>query len=470
MTPTVLSNRTNGNPKVCGIEATDETLSSRGGLVLFAKYLESLCIAQLLAGRFSRLRKSAKGAQLGELFKQVLCFFADGTDFSMTRFDELQKDEGYAGVIESRSEKLVSSHTAKRFFKAFGLVCTPVFRAILRRLFIWRLKTERPEVIEITIDSMVMDNDDALKRHGVQPTYKKVKGFQPLHAIWNGLIVDAVFRGGKKNGNAGNTVALMARELVRLIRKEYDERAVIVFRLDAGFFDQDNFKVFDELGVGFVCSGKMYEDVKTAVAAIPAKQWQDFRAEKQTWQYAEWSYQAGSWKKAYRAIYTRLVDDETGQGVLEFARPDNVIVTNLQEKSAALKHCSKAQVRELSCAATIIASHHQRGADELPHRGIKDFGTQQLPFKRFAPNAAYYYLMVVGYFLFCCFKRDVVAETHPELAQAYATTVRRKLIDVAVKVIRRGRQIFLKVARAAFHTLMLDKLWARAVSCPAIPI
>ena len=470
MKATVATNQTNYNPKVCGIEATDENLSSRGGLVLFTKYVESLAITGLLSEQFSRLRKNGKGAKLEELFKQVLCFFADGTDFSMTRFDVLQRDPGYAGVIESRPNELVSSHTAKRFFKAFGLVCTPVFRRILRRLFIWRLKIERPDKIEITIDSMVMNNDDALKRHGVQPTYKKVKGFQPLHAIWDGRIVDAVFRGGKKNGNAGSTVALMARELVRLIRQEYDAQTMIVFRLDAGFFDQENFKAFDELKVGFICSGKMYDDVKDSVAAIPAKEWREFQTEKKTWQYAEWSYQAGSWEKGYRAIYTRLVNDETGQGVLEFARPENVIVTNLREQEPAFERYTKAQVSELACAETIIASHHQRGADELPHRGIKDFGTQQLPFKRFAPNSAYYYLMVIAYFLFCCFKRDVIAETHPELAQAYATTVRRKLIDVAARLIRRGRQTFLKVARTVFNTLKLHELWARTIACPAVPI
>jgi hypothetical protein len=45
-----------------------------------------------------------------------------------------------------------------------------------------------------------MDNDEAQKRQGVEPPYKKKKGFQPLQMIWNHKIVDAVFRGGKKHG------------------------------------------------------------------------------------------------------------------------------------------------------------------------------------------------------------------------------------------------------------------------------
>ena len=49
------------------------------------------------------------------------------------------------------------------------------------------------------MDTMVLDNDDALKRHGVEPTYKKVKGFHPLQLNWDRYFVDAVFRGGKKH-------------------------------------------------------------------------------------------------------------------------------------------------------------------------------------------------------------------------------------------------------------------------------
>ena len=70
-------------------------------------------------------------------------------------------------------------------------------------MFIERLRKQQPQIVILTLDTMVMNNDEALKRQGVQPTYKKVKGFQPLQLIWNGFIVDAVFREGKKHSNSG---------------------------------------------------------------------------------------------------------------------------------------------------------------------------------------------------------------------------------------------------------------------------
>jgi hypothetical protein len=51
-------------------------------------------------------------------------------------------------------------------------------------LFVWRLQIEKPGIIELFIDSVVWDNNDAGKRQGVAPTYKKVKGYQPLEISW----------------------------------------------------------------------------------------------------------------------------------------------------------------------------------------------------------------------------------------------------------------------------------------------
>ena len=68
------------------------------------------------------------------------------------------------------------------------------------------LRQTNRSVIEFCIDTIVLNNDDARKRHGVQPTYKKVKGFHPLQMKWGRYMVDAVFRGGRKHSNHSDTV------------------------------------------------------------------------------------------------------------------------------------------------------------------------------------------------------------------------------------------------------------------------
>ncbi len=51
---------------------------------------------------------------------------------------------------------------------------------------------------------MVLDNDDALKREGVEPTYKPVKGFQPLDIAWARVVVDLFFLKGTDHSNHGS--------------------------------------------------------------------------------------------------------------------------------------------------------------------------------------------------------------------------------------------------------------------------
>ncbi len=94
-----------------------------------------------------------------------------------------------------------------------------------------------------------MDNNDAEQRHRVQPTFKKVKGFQPLQLNWKGYFVDAVFRGGSKHSNYEDTVQKMIIHVVEQIRKHYSEDVPIILRCDSGFFDQKLFRCFQKLGI-----------------------------------------------------------------------------------------------------------------------------------------------------------------------------------------------------------------------------
>ena len=163
--------------KIRRIEATSDRLTGRAGLALFVAYLHGIEIFDRFDRWFGSIRKNRKGLGISELFKQVLCFFVDGTSRRLTYFDQLSQDEGYAGSIETQHADMASSHQIKRFFKAFAWTRVFLFRRLLQTLFLWRLRITQPEVIELGIDTMVMDNDDALCRQGVKPTYKKKKGF-----------------------------------------------------------------------------------------------------------------------------------------------------------------------------------------------------------------------------------------------------------------------------------------------------
>jgi hypothetical protein len=449
------------------LEVTGDTLTSRGGLAFFVKYAESIGIVGLLLSKFAGLKKSVKGVAVGNLFLQALYFLLDGSSRHLSYFDELQRDEGYRAVVEMAEKQMASSHAMKRFFGAFNIFHAAAFRWVLRELLVWRLQREQPRAVVMTLDTMVMDNDEALKREGCDPTYKKVKGFQPLQLIWEGKIVDAMFRRGKRHSNYGNDVAKMIRGIVTLIRTRYDASVAIILRLDAGFLDEKIFALCDELRIGFIATGKAFEAIKHQVAALPEKEWNQYDNGRQVWSYARFSYQCDKWSRAYRALYTRpQYEDE--QRLLEFARPDNIILTNLAVGEPVLEQMPRDLREYWRDDVSLIFHHHQRGADELPHRGLKEFGSEELPFKRFAANQAYYYLMLVSFFIFQTFKEDNLQDILP--ITSYATTVRRKLIDIAAKIVRTSHEVVLKVSQAVMDRLKLQTLWTRCRNATPIPI
>jgi hypothetical protein len=134
------------------------------------------------------------------------------------------------------------------------------------------------------------------------------------------------FRGGKKHSNHGKTVINMVTDLVKLIREEYSEKVTIILRIDSGFLDESNFIAFDKLGIGFICTGKMYKGVKEYVVAQLKSEWGKYDNGHQEWEYIEFGYRCEIWENFYRAIYTRPCY-EGEQRLLDFARPDNVILS-----------------------------------------------------------------------------------------------------------------------------------------------
>ena len=115
--------------KINKVDVTEDTLTGRGGMALFVRYLSQVNIYALLLDSFGNLRRSQKGQPVWNIFKQMFCFFYDGTSRHLVYFDQLKRDKGYAAVIENTSEEMVCSHQVKRFSRHFpGFVGVPFGR------------------------------------------------------------------------------------------------------------------------------------------------------------------------------------------------------------------------------------------------------------------------------------------------------------------------------------------------------
>ena len=171
-----------------------------------------------------------------------------------------------------------------------------------------------------------------------------------------------------------------------------------------------------------MCGGKLVEDVKSYVGSAQASCFRQYDKAGQDWDYLEFGHKPKTWFQYRRAIFCRP-RYEGKQTLFEFARPETVIYTNLGMGQRIDEQLKAAGKDDWLSAKGVIGLYHGRGRDELVHRSLKDFGFEELPFKRFAPNAAFYYVMLLAFFLSQAYKEDVLSGVVP--AHAYPTTLRR---------------------------------------------
>ena len=258
------------NTQINAVESTTECMTGRAGLSFIMKYIEETNILSRLYFIFQYLKESSKGLGVHSFFKQVIAYMIEGSKLNLVAFDELKNDPSYAALLETTQKELATSHQIKRMFQKF---CndprhTNIFRDAITDTFISHLQDEKPQVVILGVDTMVMDNDQAKNREGCSVTYKNVKGFQPLEFYWNGMIIDAIFREGKCHSNHGDDVVKATKRLVKKIRKGYSETVPIIIKMDSGFMSQDNFHDFDKLGIFFICAGKMYPSINMLIFII----------------------------------------------------------------------------------------------------------------------------------------------------------------------------------------------------------
>ncbi|VAX26529.1 hypothetical protein MNBD_IGNAVI01-2113, partial [hydrothermal vent metagenome] len=290
---------------------------------------------------------------------------------------------------------------------------------------------------------------------------------QPLHISWRVYLVDILFRSGSKHSNHEDDFTETVKDITELIRNHYNAEVPIMVVCDSGFLDDKAFTYFeDELEIGYIIIGKMYKDIRDYIEKTDANNYKEFKGNG-IWNYLEFGNKLKSWNKIRRAIFTRLTTEKSGQLVLDFARPDTILYTNIGQDLSITEQLINAGQEDLLTADSIISLAHKRGKDELIHRSIKELATkEQLPFKNMEMNRAYYYLLGISHFLFESYKREVAYDVVSIVS--YPNTFRRILIDFAVKIVSHSGEIILKVTKEIKDRLKIYDLWELCQNPPPI--
>jgi len=156
-----------------------------------------------------------------------------------------------------------------------------------------------------------------------------------------------------------DTALKMVSHTVKFIGNTMGRRFLLSSAWMPAFFDRKLLQAFDDLGLGVICSGRIYEDIQNFAERARTFNGAGIQNRQQAWDYLEYGDRRGSWDTFRRAILCRPV--VTGQQrLLAFARPLSIYYTNLG-MGDAIDQRLVAVGREQACVAeNIIAMAHSR--------------------------------------------------------------------------------------------------------------
>jgi hypothetical protein len=397
------------------LEHTDELLTPRSGLALFAEVVRTLKVDQKVRESFAR-PGSNRGYEAWNYIEPMLLML-EGGGRHIEDLREIRDDETLRQLVGLRRMPSLSTFGdwmaragANGGVEALTGIDEEVAGTIWRRL-------ARAEYT-LDVDATVIE---AEKREA-QWTYKKVKGYQPILGFLaeDGVCLTHEFREGNVAAQSG-AVAFLRRCLNLCPRIKY-------FRSDSAFYQAAVIDECEERGIGYTITADQDAGVKEVIKTV----------------------------RDWRPLFTakgEATDREVGTAIhlLRKAKePVRLVVQRWRDPQLALfepngycYHVIASNRDELE-AEEVVWFHNQRGQVENFIKELKiGFGMEQMTSGDFAANALWFALGVLAYNLTQAEKLLFLDEGWRSKTIA---TLRWQLIETAGRLIRHGRRLILRLA------------------------
>ncbi|MGH8974593.1 MAG: IS1380 family transposase [Acidimicrobiia bacterium] len=415
-----------------------EGLVSHAGTALLAELADRSGLTEGLSLAMADCGISWRDHDPGVVLSHLAVAIADGAD-CLSSMRVLSDQEALFGPVASyatswRAVEAVASSELRRI---------AVARATARA-FVWAVGGA-PERVTIDIDATLVDAHS--DKQDAAPTYKKGFGFHPIGA-WcdeTGELLAGMLRPGNAGANtAADHVRVLDEALAQLPaayqaghRPGDDASAVrhpIVVRTDSagathGFVDALRARNIG-FSVGFDVDGR----VRDALLLAQEEDWEqaveaDGRARKGAWA-TELTGLAdiSSWPEGSRLLCRR-------------ERPHPGAQLSLFDTGEGSRHTCVLTDQEGEVPARELAHRlHARVEDRI--RVAKDSGLRNLPFEDFVRNQAWFALVMVAQDLFAWAAMVCWDDAHKKAEPA---TLRYRLLHVAARLVRRGRDLHLRI-------------------------
>jgi hypothetical protein len=415
------------------LAANDESLTAHGGLALFGEYLRAMSICGLINLELPGPGSAAGYDPSAHILPLILMLAGGGRTLEDLRV--LRHDEGLRLLL--RLNEMPSSDATGDWLRRMGAKesgglagLQRVNRCVFRRLL--RNDERTDYTLDIDATQIVAEKREA------RYTYKGEKGYMPMvgHIAETGLVIGHEFREGNAAPAAGNLEFLQVCEGAMPKGKR-----IGAVRADSAAYQAAIFDWCEKTGKVFAIGADQDVAVKTAIAAIPESNWTRFR----DGEIAETVHCMNKTKKAFRLVVMRRAREQ-----------------DLFGDHAPYRYHAIASNRSDEDAQATMEWYSRRGDDS--ENRIKDlkigFGMEYMPCGSFRANAAFFSIGALTYNLYLGFRSHALGSGWEH---SQVQTVRWRLFQTAGKIVRHGRQVFLKISAA-----MLDAFAAIRECCARV--
>jgi len=426
------------------LKTTKDQLTSRVGLLAVAQLLEKLELSKRIDTVFP-LPNSNRGIN-PSLYIQTLIMMQHEGCFHLDDVRLLESDTALKTLLGIKTYPKPTSigdwlrKTGKHHATSLSLQRTN------KILLSSALHTVKKVTLDIDATEVISNKSSA------DWTYKSNKGYMPMlgHIAQTGQIVACDFRKGNQSPNSNNL------EFIKQCQAALPEGCYIAqLRIDAAGYQIAIIKHCDEKDIQYAIRAVMSSVIKEQIDAAKESDWQPLLNKKGEEIENQDTLRIHHWIGDYEKLFTLVIQRKRIKGQTELDLADQ---NNQQEViSQGYVYRSIATNRESLSDSQIIHWYNQRGEDsENRIKELKlDFGGDTLPCSDFDANALYFNIAALSYNLFALM-RQLLPES---LAQHRAITIRWRLYAIAAKVVKTGRQTFVKIRRD-HHSLLAEVLEA----------
>jgi len=269
------------------------------------------------------------------------------------------------------------------------------------------------------------------------------------HAAQTGQVVACDFREGNVSPNCENL------EFIKQCEHALPEGCFVeALRIDAAGYQRKIIQYCDEKSIRYAIRARMSEAIRDCIRSGNEEQWEPLRDKKgralSDQDVCRTLHCIGDYEKAFTLIIQRT--RKKGQAELDLND------TQIRDEVA----CGEYIYRAIACNleektnSEIVHWYNQRAEDsENRIKELKsDFGGDTLPCTDFKANALYFSFCALAYNVFALMRQLLPLQ----LAHHRASTLRWRLYAMAAKVVKTGRQYFVKLQsknRALLEEVMM---------------